>query len=88
MSSHRSRCSLLGLPEKGQSRLARRLTTILPSMTLAEALEATRLHGVAGLTGRHTALVTTRPINLPPPSRLWGGSAAGQYCDVVLTCAM
>jgi predicted ATPase with chaperone activity len=31
--------------------LARRLTTILPAMTLAEAIETTRMHRVAGLTG-------------------------------------
>jgi hypothetical protein len=45
--------------------LARRLTTILPAMTLAEALETTRIHRVAGLTGDHTALVTTRPFRAP-----------------------
>src|SRR5262245_37143604 len=45
--------------------LARRLTTILPAMTLAEALETTRLHRVAGLTGERTALVTTRPFRAP-----------------------
>jgi magnesium chelatase family protein len=41
--------------------LARRLTTILPAMTLAEAIETTRIHRVAGLTGNRTAQVTTRP---------------------------
>src|SRR5262245_60520468 len=45
--------------------LARRLTTILPAMTLPEALETTRIHSVAGLTGDHTALVTTRPFRAP-----------------------
>jgi predicted ATPase with chaperone activity len=40
--------------------LARRLTTILPAMTLAEAIETTRIHSVAGLTGDRTALVTNR----------------------------
>jgi predicted ATPase with chaperone activity len=34
--------------------LARRLTTILPAMTLAEALETTRIHRVAGLSGERT----------------------------------
>jgi magnesium chelatase family protein len=34
-------------------------------MTLAEALETTRIHSVAGLTGDHTALVTTRPCRAP-----------------------
>jgi hypothetical protein len=40
--------------------LARRLTTILPAMTLAEAIETTRNHRGAGLTGDRTALVTNR----------------------------
>ena len=41
--------------------LARRLTTILPAMTLAEAIETTRIHRVADLTGNRPAWVTTRP---------------------------
>ena len=45
--------------------LARRLTTILPAMTCAEALETTRIHRVAGLTGDRTAVVTTRPFRAP-----------------------
>ena len=40
-------------------------TTILPAMTLAEAIETTRIHRVAGLTGDRTALVTTRPFRAP-----------------------
>lgn len=45
--------------------LARRLTTILPEMTLAEAIETTRIHSIAGLTHGHTALVTARPFRSP-----------------------
>jgi magnesium chelatase family protein len=45
--------------------LARRLTTLLPAMTLAEAIETTRIHRVAGRTGDRTALVTTRPCRAP-----------------------
>jgi magnesium chelatase family protein len=56
---------LCGPPGTGTSRLARRLTTILPAMTLAEALETTHLHRVAGLTGDRTAWVTTRPCRAP-----------------------
>ena len=41
------------------------LTTILPAMTLAEAIETTRIHRVAGLTGDCTALVTTCPFRAP-----------------------
>ena len=58
--------------------LARRLTTMLPAMTLAEAMETTRIHSVAGLTGDRTALVTTRPFRAPHQtiSDVWliGGS--------------
>jgi magnesium chelatase family protein len=45
--------------------LARRLTTILPAMTLAEAIETTRIHRVAGLTSDRKTLVTTRPLRAP-----------------------
>ena len=56
---------MLGSPGAGTSRLARRLTTMLPAMTLAEAIETTRMHSVAGLTEGRTALVTTRPCRAP-----------------------
>jgi predicted ATPase with chaperone activity len=57
----------------GTSMLARRLTTILPAMTLAEAIETTRIHRVAGLTGDRTAVVTTRPCApLTRPSQTQG----------------
>jgi energy-coupling factor transporter ATP-binding protein EcfA2 len=56
---------LLGPPGAGKSMLARRLTTILPDLTLPEAIETTRIHSVAGLTGERTAFVTTRPFRAP-----------------------
>jgi predicted ATPase with chaperone activity len=56
---------MLGPPGAGKSMLARRLTTILPDMTLAEAIETTRIHRVAGLTGNRTAVVMTRPFRAP-----------------------
>jgi hypothetical protein len=47
------------------------LATILPAMTLAEAIETTRIHRVAGFTGARTALVTARPCRAPSrPSRI------------------
>ena len=45
--------------------LVRRLTTTLPAMTLAEAIETTRIPRVAGLTSGRTAFVTTRPFRAP-----------------------
>jgi magnesium chelatase family protein len=45
--------------------LARRLATILLAMSLAAALETTRIHRVAGLTGGRTAVVTMRPFRAP-----------------------
>jgi magnesium chelatase family protein len=64
---------MLEAPGAGKSMLARRLTTILPDMTLPEALDTTRIHRVAGLTGDRTAFVTTRPFRAPTtPSPMWG----------------
>jgi magnesium chelatase family protein len=45
--------------------LARRLPTILPEMSLEEALETTKIHSVAGLLPPGAALVTTRPFRSP-----------------------
>jgi magnesium chelatase family protein len=59
--------------------LARRLTTILPAMTLAEAIETTRIHSVAGLTGDRTALVTIRPFRTPHPTISDAGLIGGGH---------
>jgi magnesium chelatase family protein len=57
--------------------LARRLATILPEITLAEALDTPRIHRVAGLTGRRTAVVTTRPFRAPHQPMADGGLIGG-----------
>ena len=79
---------LLGPPGAGKSMLARRLTTILPAMPLAEAIETTRIHRVAGLTGGRTALVTTRACRAPHHTisdvGLIGGGHVPMPCDVSL----
>lgn len=56
---------LIGPPGAGKTMLARRLPTILPPLTLHEALETTKIHSVAGALPPHTALVTTRPFRSP-----------------------
>jgi magnesium chelatase family protein len=49
----------------GMASLGRRLTPILLAKLVAEAIETTRIHRVAGLTGARTALVTTCPCRAP-----------------------
>lgn len=56
---------LIGPPGAGKTMLARRLPTILPPLSLQEALETTKIHSVAGVLARNAALVTTRPFRSP-----------------------
>ncbi|PIE85924.1 MAG: magnesium chelatase [Bacteroidia bacterium] len=56
---------LIGPPGAGKTMLAKRLPSILPPLTLREALETTKIHSVAGKTGKHTSLMYTRPFRSP-----------------------
>ena len=56
---------MIGPPGAGKSMLAKRLASILPPLTLDEALETTKIHSVAGKTGSNTALITQRPFRSP-----------------------
>jgi magnesium chelatase family protein len=56
---------LIGPPGTGKSMLAKRLTTILPPLTLEEALETTKIHSIVGLLKPGQALVTQRPFRTP-----------------------
>ncbi len=56
---------LVGPPGSGKTMLARRLPTILPDMTVEEALETTKIHSVAGVLPADTPLIATRPFRSP-----------------------
>ena len=56
---------MIGPPGAGKTMLAKRLPTILPPLTLSEALETTKIHSVAGKLSRETGLLTTRPYRAP-----------------------
>jgi len=57
---------LIGPPGAGKTMLSKRLPSILPPLTLDEALESTKIHSVAGKTGKgHKGLLTQRPFRNP-----------------------
>ncbi len=68
---------LIGSPGSGKSMMAKRLPSILPPLSLSEALETTKIHSVAGKLSKGTTLLTMRPFRSPhhtiSPVALVGG---------------
>jgi magnesium chelatase family protein len=68
---------MLGAPGAGKTMLARRLPTILPPLTRAEALDVTRIHSVAGLLRTGDALIVERPFRAPHHTVSYAGLIGG-----------
>lgn len=81
---------MIGPPGSGKTMLCRRLPSILPPMTLTEALDCTRIYSAAGLLPRACPLLTRRPVRAPHHTAsgpaLIGGGSIPQAGEVSLAC--
>lgn len=80
---------LVGSPGAGKTMLARRMSSILPSMTQQEALEVTKIYSIAGLLKHNSGLMTERPFRSPhhtaSAAALIGGGSMPKPGEVTLS---
>ncbi len=79
---------MIGPPGSGKSMMAKRLPSILPPLSLAESLETTQIHSIAGKLGRNATLISQRPFRAPHHTisevALVGGGATPQPGEISL----
>jgi len=79
---------MIGPPGSGKSMLSKRIATIMPPMSLEEAIESTKIHSISGMLSGEQAFVSTRPFRSPHHTisdvGLLGGSAVPQPGEVSL----
>jgi energy-coupling factor transporter ATP-binding protein EcfA2 len=79
---------MIGPPGSGKSMLSKRIATIIPPMSLEEAIESTKIHSIAGMLSGDQAFVATRPFRSPHHTisdvGLLGGSATPAPGEVSL----
>ncbi|MBP7497306.1 MAG: YifB family Mg chelatase-like AAA ATPase, partial [Bacteroidales bacterium] len=79
---------MIGPPGSGKTMLAKRLPTILPPLTIEEALETTKIHSVAGKMPSNKSLITVRPFRSPHHTisdvALCGGGSMAQPGEISL----
>ncbi len=79
---------LIGPPGSGKTMLARRLPTVLPNLSLEEAISTTKVHSICGLLPPRLALLATRPFRAPhhtiSDAGLIGGGAIPRPGEVSL----
>ncbi|HBL84037.1 MAG: hypothetical protein A2Y17_05635 [Clostridiales bacterium GWF2_38_85] len=68
---------MIGPPGSGKSMLASRLPSILPELTLDEAIETTQIHSIAGTLPHNTSLILTRPFRAPHHTLSAAGLSGG-----------
>ncbi len=80
---------LIGPPGSGKTMLAKRLPSILPPLTISEALETTKIHSVAGRTMKKDGIMSSRPFRSPHHTisdvALVGGGAYPQPGEISLS---
>lgn len=80
---------LIGPPGAGKTMLAKRMPTILPPLSLQEALETTKIHSVAGKLPAHASLINKRPFRSPHHTisdmALVGGGSSPQPGEISLS---